>query len=159
MCCVHFVLKVENCPWKFYMKAVTDKITHTWRPSEDLRTLPNDGNFWQAKLQKYQHRLTSYISCQMLEISDSICKFWGHIKIHVFCQMLKMSHSWKYILHVEALWQSVICRLPTINCRWSYTSVDAILEKKRSFNWWKILAGTSMYTQNVWRPVASVRFW
>jgi hypothetical protein len=94
---MHFVLKVENsirkllqiklrtrggrlgtCVLCQMMEFLTDEITEILRPSDKLYQLSDPGN-----LSQYMQILRPY-------------------KIHIICQMLKMSHSLKYI-HVEAL--------------------------------------------------------
>jgi hypothetical protein len=46
MSSAHFVLQVDKARWKSYKTAVTDKIMYMSRPSEKLRNLSEDENFW-----------------------------------------------------------------------------------------------------------------
>jgi hypothetical protein len=117
-----------------------------WRASEDLRTLPEDVNFWQTKLQKYQDRLASYISCQMPKISENMHKLKPY---KILCNLSDADNVFQLTVctYRGAVTVCAICRLPAINYRWSYMSVGAVLDKIKSVNCWQTCVSTSMYIE------------
>jgi hypothetical protein len=99
------------------------------------------------KLQKYQDRLASYISCQMPEISENMHMLQPY---KIPCNLSDADNVFQLTVctYRGAVTVCAICRLPAINCRWSYMSVGAVLEKIKSVNCWQTCVNTSMYIED-----------
>ena len=115
MSSVHLVLQVEKAAWKFYKKAVADNITYMWRPSEDLRTLPEDGNFRQA------------VWWLMLSI-----RFWQFLQVQVCVRRSRPTIN-------------AIHKMLVISCTWNYVNVDGVCRFMHYVIFWKFPIGESMY--------------
>ena len=155
MCSVHFLLQVEKAAWKFYKKVAADKITYMWRASEDLRTLQEDGNFWQVILQKYTTVWQAVLSVRCRKSLKNMCMLKPY---KIPCNLSDADNVFHLTVctYRGTVTVCAICRLPAISYRWSYMSVEAALEKIKSVNCWQTFASTSMYIEVLWR---SVRCW
>ena len=115
--------------------------------NSDRRNYRNIKTVWQA-LSAVTHR-KSLNNMHMLKPYKIPCNMSGADNVFQL----------KVCKNRGAVTVCAICRLPAINYRWSYMSVEAVLEKIKSVNCWQTFASTSMYIEGVWRSAPSVRCW